>query len=92
MSEFVHDAAAHRHTMLVGGEAVSFLEYADHGSSFVITRVVTVPQHRGRGLAARLVEHVVDEVSADGRPITPVCSFAVDWFDRHPERAGLLAG
>jgi predicted GNAT family acetyltransferase len=91
-TEFVHDEAAHRYTMLVGGEPVSFLEYLDHGSSLVFHHTVTIPKHRGRGFAARLVEHAVDDVEASGSgTITPTCWFVAEWFDRHPERAGLLA-
>lgn len=91
-TEFVHDEAAHRYTMLVGGEPVSFLEYRDHGSSVVFHHTVTVPRFRGRGFAAQLVEHAVDDVQASGRgPITPSCWFVAEWFDRHPERAALLA-
>ena len=91
-TEFLHDAAAHRYTMLVGGEPVSFLEYRDHGSSIVFHHTVTVPPFRGRGFAAKLVEHAVDDVERSGRgPITPSCWFVAEWFDRHPDRAGLLA-
>jgi predicted GNAT family acetyltransferase len=91
-TEFVHDEEAHRFTMLVGGEPVSFLEYQDHGSSLVFHHTVTIPKFRGRGFAAKLVEHAVNEVEAAGRgPITPTCWFVAEWFDRHPERAGLLA-
>lgn len=91
-TEFVHDEGAHRYTMLVGGEPVSFLEYQDHGSSLVFHHTVTIPKFRGRGFAAKLVEHAVDDVQAAGRgSITPTCWFVAEWFDRHPDRAGLLA-
>ncbi len=91
-TEFVHDPEAHRYTMLVGGEPVSILEYRDHGVGTVFHHTVTIPQYRGRGFAAKLVEHAVDDVEAAGRgPITPTCWFVAEWFDRHPERAGLRA-
>jgi uncharacterized protein len=91
-TEFRHDADARRYTMTVGGELVSVLEYLDHGPSVVMHHTVTVPKHRGRGFAAKLVEHAVDDVAASGRTITPTCWFVAEWFDRHPERADLLAG
>ncbi len=88
----MHDPAAHRYTMLVGGQPASFLEYRDHGSSLVFHHTVTVPRFRGHGYAAQLVEHAVDDVEATGRgPITATCWFVAEWFDLHPERAGLLA-
>jgi predicted GNAT family acetyltransferase len=91
-TEYLHDVAAHRYTMLVDGEAVSFLDYLDHGSSVVFHHTVTIPKFRGRGFAARLVEHAVDDVEVGGRgPITPTCWFVAEWFERHPERSDLLA-
>jgi len=91
-TEFTHDPAAHRYTMTVDGDVVSVLEYLDHGSSVVFHHTVTVPQHRGHGYAAQLVEHAVDDVESSGRgPITATCWYVAEWFDRHPERAGLLA-
>lgn len=90
-TEYLHDPVAKRYTMLVGGELVSVLEYRDHGASVVMHHTVTVPQHRGRGFAAKLVRHAVDEMAASGWTITPTCWFVAEWFDRHPERADLLA-
>lgn len=90
-TKFVHDAAGKRYSMLVGGELVSVLEYLDHGTSVVMHHTVTVPKHRGRGFAAKLVAHAVDDVARSGRTITPTCWFVAEWFDRHPERAALLA-
>ena len=92
-TEFVHDDVAKRYTMLVEGEPVSVLEYLDQGSGTVFHHTVTMPRYRGRGFAARLVEHAVNDVEARGAgPILPTCWFVAEWFDRHPERAALRAG
>jgi uncharacterized protein len=91
-TEFTHDVDAHRYTMLVDGEVVSMLEYQDHGHGTVMHHTVTIPKFRGKGFAAKLVEHAVDDVEANGGgPITPTCWFVAEWFDRHPERRELLA-
>jgi len=83
---------AHRYVLRRGGAIVSVLEYADQGVGTAFTSTVTVPSERGRGYADRLVTFAVDDVEARGAgPVRPSCWYVAEWFDRHPERAGLLA-
>jgi len=56
-----------------------------------MTRAFTTPSFRGNGYAAVLVERAVAELEAAGdRRIRPVCWYVAEWFDAHPERAGIL--
>ena len=93
MSEFTfaHEADASRYTLHKGGDLVSVLDYRDDGRSVAMTRAYTVPAFRGHGYAGQLVDHVVAllERSAD-RVVIPVCWYVADWFDAHPERAGIV--
>ena len=91
VTEFTHEPDARRYTMHVDGDLVSVLEYQDHGASVVFHHTVTIPQFRGKGYAAELVDFAVSDVERTGRPITPTCWYVAEWFDRHPERAGALA-
>lgn len=90
--EMAHEPDAHRYTLRRGGAIVSVLEYRDQGADVVFHHTVTVPNERGHGYAARLVEFAVDDVERSGRRIVPTCWYVADWFDAHPERAGLRAG
>ena len=91
-SEFRHEADAHRYTMWVDGGLASVLEYQDHGVGTVMHHTVTIPNYRGKGYAAELVEYAVNDVEASGAgPITATCWYVAEWFDRHPERSSLLA-
>lgn len=91
-TEFRHEPEAHRYTMHVDGELVSVAEYLDHGAGSVFNHTVTVPKYRGRGYADRLIGYAMDDVEARGAgPVRPTCWYVAEWFDRHPERAGLLA-
>lgn len=91
-TEFAHEPDAHRYTMRIGGGIVSVLEYVDHGGSVAFTHTGTVPPARGKGYADQLVTFAVDDVEARGAgPISPNCWYVAEWFDRHPERAGLVA-
>ncbi|MDY4041012.1 MAG: GNAT family N-acetyltransferase [Collinsella sp.] len=46
---------------------------------------------RGQGIAGELLERAVAVIERDGKRARPTCSYAVRWFERHPERADLLA-
>lgn len=89
---FEHDAAASRYAMRAGDDLVASIEYRDDGRTVSLTRTFTVPTFRGHGYAGQLVDHVVADVEARGdRQIVPMCWYIGEWFDTHPERAGVLA-
>lgn len=46
---------------------------------------------RGRGVAGELLKRAVAVIERDGKRVRPTCSYAVRWFERHPEHAHLLA-
>jgi len=45
---------------------------------------------RGQGVANQLMEAAVRQIEEDGLKVRPVCSYAVKWFENHPEKRGLL--
>jgi len=88
---YAHEPDASRYTLHRGSDLLSVLDYRDDGRSVAMTRAYTVPAFRGHGYAGQLVDHVVAllERSAD-RVVIPVCWYVADWFDAHPERAGIV--
>jgi hypothetical protein len=91
LTEFSNETDANRYTMRIGGELVGILDYSVLGGSISLTRAFTVPAQRGHGYAADLVAYAVDDIerTTDLR-IVPMCWYVAEWFDSHPERAGLL--
>jgi predicted GNAT family acetyltransferase len=89
--EIEHQVDHDRYVGRIDGEIVCALDYADNGTVVSMTRTFTNPPFRGRGLAAEIVEHAVDEVERAGKRVRPMCWYVADWFDAHPERAELLA-
>ena len=88
---FTHEPDASRYTLHRGENLVSVLDYRDDGRSVAMTRAYTVPTFRGHGYAGELVDRAVAELEARGdRQVIPVCWYVADWFDAHPERAGIL--
>lgn len=46
---------------------------------------------RGQGIAGMLLEQTARELKETNRKARPTCSYAVSWFERHPEWAELVA-
>jgi predicted GNAT family acetyltransferase len=57
----------------------------------VITHTGTPHQHRGRGVAGKMVGRAIAEFRAAGLKVVPACSYAAVEFRRHPDWADLLA-
>ena len=90
-TEFSNETDANRYARRIDGELVGILDYRILGGAISLTRAFTVPTHRGKGYAAQLVEHAVNDIEASGDlRIVPMCWYVADWFEAHPERAGLL--
>jgi predicted GNAT family acetyltransferase len=49
-----------------------------------------VPEFRGRGLPARVIGGVLDELRRQGRTTTITCPFATSFVKFHPEYADVL--
>lgn len=89
---FANEADASRYTLHVGDDLVSVLDYRDNGHTMAMTRTFTVPPFRGHGYAGVLVERAIADLEERGdRTVLPVCWYVQQWFDEHPDRAGILA-
>ena len=86
-----HEADRNRYVGRLDDQIVCVLDYADNGTVVSMTRTFTNPPFRGRGLAAEIVAHAVDEVERAGKQVRPMCWYVADWFEAHPERSALLA-
>lgn len=45
---------------------------------------------RGQGVAGRLMEAVANHLQAQNKKAILTCSYAVKWFEKHPEYSGLI--
>ena len=45
---------------------------------------------RGQGVAGQLMEQAVRQIREHGWRAVPVCSYAVSWFQKHPDWRELL--
>jgi len=49
------------------------------------------PELEGRGIGGRLATAAIDRAIRDRLTLVPLCPFAHDWLERHPEAASRAA-
>jgi uncharacterized protein len=86
------DQRGEYHAHVAGAKAIGRLTWQAKGNRRVADHTLVPGEIGGRGVAARLVEALVDDAREHGFLIEPACSYVAAWFERHPEAAGLLAG
>jgi predicted GNAT family acetyltransferase len=85
-----NNTALHRYELDVGG-TIAFANYRTAPGAIVITHTETPVQLRGRGIASKLMQGVLEQIRAEGLKIIPGCSFAADYLAKHPQEQDLLA-
>ena len=88
-----HDQGARGeyHAAVTGSDAIGRLTYQRRGNVLVADHTLVPPEIGGRGVAARLVDALVEGARKDGDLIVPQCSYVDVAFRRHPEWADLRA-
>lgn len=86
-----HEPDADRYTLTINGQLAAVATYRISGNAISFNHTFTQPHLRGKGLAADVVAFAVDDVEKNStRRILPMCWYVSEWFEEHPERAGLL--
>ena len=83
------DAPSGRYHLLLGGEVVGLADVVVVEAALRFVHTEVDPRLQGQGLAAVLVDGVLDDLAArwPGRPVVPVCSYVVRHFAKRPELA-----
>lgn len=80
-----HDEQAQRYTVLRDGQEVGLLTYRVVGDGLLdFTHTYVPPEHRGRGIAERLVEHALEETLQRGYRFRASCWYVDVYARRHP--------
>lgn len=74
-----------------GSDAIGRLTWVERSGARVVEHTLVPREIGGRGVAARLVEHLVADARTRGFKVKPVCSYVVSAFDRHPDWADVRA-
>ena len=79
--QFLYDEAAHvrRFAALVEGEVASYCDLYFDGRTAQVEAVMTLPEHRNRGLAFAVVSKAVEEAYAAGADLVFLVADPEDW-------------
>jgi uncharacterized protein len=69
---------------------VVWADYRIREGRYVLSHVEAEPPLRGTGAASRLMQQIVDHARAHKLVLAPRCSYALAWFERHPEAQDVL--
>ena len=85
------NAEASRFELRRNGELLSIANFSERNGAAVIPHVETMPDHRGQGYAARLMNGTLDLLRESERTVVPLCPFAAQHIRDNPEYHDLLA-
>ena len=88
--DVVHNERASRFEAHIP-EGLCRADYRRVGNALHMVHTEVPKQARGRGAAARLVGAALDYAEAQGLKVMPLCPYVRTYFQRHPQRQGLLA-
>jgi len=88
----VTDNTARERFELEEGGHLAYAAYRRTPGELTIPYVEAAPELRGKGTAGRLMEGVVEHARAHELKITPICGYAVAWFQRNPNARDVLKG
>lgn len=84
MAQLNDNQALSRFELIEQGHTI-FADYRREGDELKIDHVETPPELRGQGAAGRLMQAIAETARAQGLTIVPICPYAVDWLQRHPQ-------
>ncbi len=74
-----------------GSPHIGRLTWVEQGGSRIVDHTLVPSQIGGRGIAAKLVEALIEDARAQGFKVRPDCSYVAAKFNEHPEWADLRA-
>lgn len=73
------------------GETVAFITFPEISEGLVeINHTFVDDSLRGQGVAGRLMNAAADQIRSQGKKAVATCSYAVGWFEKHPEYTDIL--
>ena len=86
--EVTHNPGNHAFEAWIDGR-LSKLDYIRDAKNFVITHVGVYPEHRGQGVAAKIVEAALGYARENSLRVIPMCSYAAAYIRRNPKHMEL---
>lgn len=91
MPSDLRDNAARSRFELDADGVTAFMNYRLTGNVISLDHTETPVAARGRGIASKLVEAVLEQARARGLKVVPRCPFVRAFLAKHPEYSDLVA-
>jgi predicted GNAT family acetyltransferase len=78
-----------RYEITVDGKT-AFSAYRRDGDTITFTHTEVPPELEGRGIAAAIVKHALDEARAKNHGVVAVCAYVASYVRKHEEYRDLL--
>ncbi|WFO74562.1 N-acetyltransferase [Desulfurococcaceae archaeon MEX13E-LK6-19] len=69
----------------------AYIKYEIRENRMLILETYTPPQHRGKGIAKKLMEYAVKLAEEKNLYIEPICSYSIYYFTKNPDKKYILA-
>lgn len=79
-----NNEAANRYEVAVDGVTAGVLTYLVHDDRVAFNHAEVYPRFEGQGVGSELAKSALDDVVAQGKTITPLCPFIVNFVSHHP--------
>jgi predicted GNAT family acetyltransferase len=87
--EIIDNRARHRYELAVDGH-IAHVDYARAPGTITFIHTIVPDELGGRGIAAKLARHVLDEARRAGEKVIPQCPFIAAYIGKHPEYQDLV--
>lgn len=75
------------------GETIAIVSFPEEKPGVVnITHTIVDPSLRGQGVADKLLTSLAEKLHKEHKKAVLTCSYAVKWFEEHPNERDLLVG
>ncbi len=75
---------------LASDGSVAELDYRRRANRLVLIHTEVPQSLAGHGIGGKLVKAAVERAARDRLTLVPVCPFAKDWLERHPDVAATI--
>ena len=82
--EVTHNAEKYRFEAWIDNQ-LSKLDYLLDEDTIVMTHVGVYPEHRGQGVAGKLVEIALNYAEENSLRVIPMCPYVAAYIRRHPQ-------
>jgi uncharacterized protein len=90
MISIIDNSEESRYELRIDEELAGLLRYRSKPKTIALMHTETGEQHRGKGLAERLVRAALEDARRRGLAVLPFCPYVKAYLERHPDDLDLV--